>query len=62
MTNFEIRQMKHAMRESHRFFKKVVKSMGGVILPHNLVSFCIREGANIPSKGIDPYMFSSKKK
>ena len=62
MTNFEIRQMKHAMRESRRFFKKVDKSMGRVVLPHNIVSFSIREGANIPSKGIDSYMFPSKNK
>ena len=37
MTDFERRQMEYAMRESNRFFKKVDKSMGGVILPYNLV-------------------------
>ena len=39
MTDFERRQMKHAMRESHHFFfKKVDTSMRGVVLPHNLVA------------------------
>ena len=37
MIEFERKQMKHAMRESRHFFKKVDKSMGGVVLPHNLV-------------------------
>ena len=38
MTNFERRQTKHAKRKSYRFFfKKVDKSMGGVVLPYNLV-------------------------
>ena len=37
MTDFERRQMKHTMRESRRFLKKVNKSTGGVVLPHNLV-------------------------
>ena len=37
MTDFERRQMKHAMRESRFFFKKVDTGMRGVILPHNLV-------------------------
>ena len=38
MADVERRLMKHAMRESHHFFfKKVDKSMGGVVLPHNLV-------------------------
>ena len=38
MTDFERRQMKHAMRESRRFFfKKVGLSLRRVVLPHNLV-------------------------
>ena len=37
MTDFERRQMKHAMRESRRFFKKVDTGMRGVVLLHNLV-------------------------
>ena len=37
MIDFEIRQIKHAMRESHHFLKKVDKRMGGVVLPHNFV-------------------------
>ena len=37
MTDFERRQMKHAMRESRLFFKKVDTGMRGVVLPHNLV-------------------------
>ena len=37
MTDFERRQLKHAMRKSHRFsFKKVDTGMRGVVLPHNL--------------------------
>ena len=72
MTDFERRQMKHAMRESHRFFEEgrheherggtSSQPCGAGIKRGPIQSFSIREGANIPSKGIDPYMFPSKQK
>ena len=38
MIDFERWKMKHAMRESLRFFfKKVGMGIRGVVLPHNLV-------------------------
>ena len=37
MIDFKRRQMKHAMRESRRFFKKLDTSMRRVVLSHNLV-------------------------
>ena len=72
MTDFERRQMKHAMRESSRFFEEgrhgyerggtSSQPSGADIKRGPIRSFSIREGANIPPKGIDPYMFPSKQK
>ena len=72
MTDFERRRMKHAMRESHRFFEEgrhgherggtSSQPCGTGIKRGPIRSFSIREGANIPPKGIDPYMFPSKQK
>ena len=66
MTDFERRQMKHAMRES-RFFEegRYGRERGGTSSQHcgasikrgPIQSFSIREGANISPKGINPYMF-----
>ena len=70
MIDFERRQMKHALRESHRFFEESrhrherggtsSQPCGVGIKRGPIQSFNIREGANIPPKGIDPYMFPSK--
>ena len=72
MTDFERRQMKHAMRESRRVFEegRHGHEMGGTssqpsgagIKRGPIQSFSIREGPNIPPKGIDSYMFPSKQK
>ena len=72
MTVFERRQMKHAMIESRRFFEEgrhmherggTSSQPCGASIKRGLIrSFSIREGANIPPKGIDPYMFPSKQK
>ena len=72
MTDFERRQMKHAMRESRRFFEEgrhgherggtSSQPCGADIKRGPIRRFSIREGANIPPKGIDPYMFPSKQK
>ena len=72
MTDFERRQMKHAMRESRRVFEEgrhgherggTSSQPCGAGIKRGLIrSFSIREGANIPIKGIDPYMFRSKQK
>ena len=72
MTDFERRQMKHAMRESHRVFEEgrhgherggtSSKPCGVGIKRGPIRSFSIREGADKPPKGIDPYMFPSKQK
>ena len=72
MTDFERRQMKHAMRESRRVFEEgrhgherggtSSQPCGAGIKRGPIRSFIIREGANIPTKGIDPYMFRSKQK
>ena len=68
MTDFERRQMKHAMRESRHFFEgRHGHERGGTssqpsIKRGPIRSFSIKEGANIPPKGIDPYMFPSKQK
>ena len=72
MTDFERRQMKHVMRESCRFFEEgrhgherggtSSQPCGADIKRGPIRSFNIREGANIPPKGIDPYMFPSKQK
>ena len=73
MTDFERRQMKHAMRESCSFFFKKDRhehERGGTpsqpcgtgIKHGSIRSFSIREENNIPPKGIDPYMFPSKQK
>ena len=72
MTDFERRQMKHAMRESHSFFKEgrheherggtSSQPCGAGIKCGPIRSFSIREGPNIHPKGIDPYMFPSKQK
>ena len=71
MTDFEKRKMKHAMRESHHFSEESrhMHERGGTLTTlwcrikrGPIQSFNIREGANIPPKGIDPYMFPSKQK
>ena len=72
MTDFERRQMKHAMRDSRHFFEEGrhgherdgTSSQSCVVgIKRGLIrSFNIREGANIPLKGIDPYMFPLKQK
>ena len=72
MTDFERRQMKHAMRESRRVFEEgrhgherggTSSQPSGVGIKRGPIrSFSIREGANIPPKGIDSYMFPSKQK
>ena len=72
IVDFEIRQMKQAMKESHRIFEKCGQEhqKGGnssqpsnARIKHGLTrSFSVREGASIPPKGIDPYMFLSKQK
>ena len=72
MTDVERRQMKHAMRESHRFFEEgrhehersdtSSQPCGADIKRVPIQSFSIRKGANIPPNGIDPYMFHSKQK
>ena len=72
MTDFERKQTKHAMRESHRLFEEgrhghekggtSSQPCGVGIKRGPIQSFNIREGANIPPKGIDPYMFPSKQK
>ena len=72
MTDFERRQMKNAMRESRHFFEEgrhgherggtSSEPCGVGIKRGPIRSVNIREGANIPLKGIDPYMFSSKHK
>ena len=67
MADVKRRQMKHAMRESHRFFFKEGRQehgRGGTssqpcvigIKRGPIHNFSIREGANIPPKGIDSYM------
>ena len=72
MTDFERRQMKRAMRESCRFFEEgrhghergctSSQPSGAGIKRGPIRSFSIRKGANIPPKGINPYMFPSKQK
>ena len=72
MTDFERKQMKHAMRESRRVFEEgrhgherggTSSQPSGVGIKRGPIrSFSIREGANIPPKGIDSYMFPSKQK
>ena len=72
MTDFKRRQMKYAMRESRRVFEEgrhgherggtSLQPCGAGIKHDPIQSISIREGANIPIKGIDPYMFRSKQK
>ena len=72
MADFERRQMKQAMKESRRNFEEgrqeYRKSASSsqpsrVGIKHELVCFfSVREGASIPPKGINPYMFPSKQK
>ena len=72
MTDFKRRQMKHAMRESRRVFEEgrhghersgtSSQPCGAGIKRDPIRGFSIREGDNIPPKGIDPYMFPSKQK
>ena len=69
MANFEKRQMKQAMKESCRIFEesrqehqKGASSSQPSIKRKPTCSFSVRERANIPPKGIDPYMFPSKQK
>ena len=70
IVDFEIRQMKQAMKESHRIFeedRQEHQKGGSSSQPSNARikrglthSFSVREGATIPPKGINPYMFPSK--
>ena len=69
MANFEKRQMKQAMKESCRIFEesrqehqKGASSSQPSIKRKPTCSFSVKERANIPPKGIDPYMFPSKQK
>ena len=72
MIDFERRQMKQSMKESRRIFEECRQEhQKGVSSsqPSNARikrgptrSFDVREGASIPPKGIDPYMFPSKQK
>ena len=72
MTDFERSQMKQSMKESRRIFEECRQEhQKGVSSsqPSNARikrgptrSFDVREGASIPPKGIDPYMFPSKQK
>lgn len=72
MADFERRQMKQAMKESRRIFEEGGQEHqqgGSSSQPSNARikrgltrSFSVREGASIPPKGIDPYMFPSKQK
>ena len=72
MTDYERRQMKQAMKESHRIFEEdrqehqngaSSSQSSNARIKHGLTcSFSVREGASIPPKGIDPYMFPSKQK
>nr|CAN83187.1 hypothetical protein VITISV_007961 [Vitis vinifera] len=70
MTDFERRQMKLAMKESCRIFeegRQEHQKGASSSQPSNArikrgptCSFSVREGASIPPKRIDPYMFPSK--
>ena len=70
MADFERRQMKQAMKESSQIFeegRQEHQKGGSSSQPSNARikrgltrSFNVREGATIPPKGIDPYMFPSK--
>ncbi|RVW93685.1 hypothetical protein CK203_028918 [Vitis vinifera] len=72
MADFERRQMKQAMKESRGIFEEGGQEHqkgGSSSQPSNARikrgltrSFSVREGASIPLKGIDPYMFPSKHK
>ena len=72
MVDFERRQMKQVMKESHRIFEESRQEhQKGVSSsqpsnarnkPKSTCSFSVKKRANIPSKGIDPYMFPSKQK
>ncbi|KAL6344388.1 hypothetical protein AAG906_039644 [Vitis piasezkii] len=72
MTDFERRQMKQAMKESRRIFEEGGQEHqkgGSSSQPSNARikreltrSFSVRDGASIPPKGIDPYMFPSNQK
>ena len=72
MTDFERRQMKQTMKESCRIFEESKQEhqkgasssqSSNARIKHGLTrSFSVREGASIPPKGIDPYMFLSKQK
>ncbi|RVW24208.1 hypothetical protein CK203_091363 [Vitis vinifera] len=72
MADFERRQMKQAMKENCRIFEEGGQEHqqgGSSSQPSNARikygltrSFSVREGASIPPKGIDPYMFPSKQK
>ena len=72
MTDFERRQMKLAMKESCRIFeegRQEHQKGASSSQPSNArikrgptCSFSVREGASIPPKRIDLYMFPSKHK
>ena len=71
MVDFESRQMKQAMKESCWIFEESRQEhqngasssqSSNARIKHGLTcSFSVREGASIPPKGIDPYMFPSKR-
>ena len=70
MADLERRQMKQGIKENRRIFEKGGQDHqkgASSSQPSNARikcelthSFNVREGANIPPKGIDPYMFPSK--
>ena len=72
MVDFERRQMKQAIKENRQIFeedRQEHQKGGSSSQPSNARikrgltrSFSVREGASIPSKGIDLYMFPSKQK
>ena len=72
MVDFERRQMKQVMKESRQIFEESRQEhQKGVSSsqpsnarnkPKSTCSFSVKKRANIPPKGIDPYMFPSKQK
>ena len=72
MADLERRQMKQGIKENRRIFEKggqdhqkgaSSSQPSNARIKRELThSFSVREGASIPPKGIDPYMFPSKHK
>ncbi|KAL6326333.1 hypothetical protein AAG906_007838 [Vitis piasezkii] len=62
MADFERRQMKQAIKEKHQKGGSSSQPSNARIKCGLTRSFSVREGASIPPKGIDPYMFPSKRK